>query len=123
MHLHCIALYALSNILTYLCLFVSAPTDAAFAALPDGTLDSLLDPDNISDLQNILKYHVVSGKYPKCDLKRGSTTLKTLNEDTIKVKKSYYGKISVNGIKATLPENKASNGIIYKINGVIIPPS
>ena len=109
-------------ILTQAC-SVLAPTDAAFAALPDGTLDSLLDPDNIGDLQDILKYHVVSGKYPKCDLKRGRTTLKTLNGETIKVEKSYYGKVYVNGIKATLPEIKASNGIIYKINGVLIPPS
>lgn len=99
-----------------------APTDAAFAALPDGTLDTLLDPANLATLQDILKYHVVTGKYPKCNIRGGVTTMKTLNGDTIKVKKSY-GKIFVNGIRASLSDIVASNGIIYKINGVLTPPS
>lgn len=100
----------------------SAPTDASFAALPAGTLDSLLEPGNIGSLQDILKYHVVSGKYEKCDFKVGVTTLTTLNGDQIKVTKTRYGRVSVNGIRASLPEIKGSNGVIYKINGVLIPP-
>jgi uncharacterized surface protein with fasciclin (FAS1) repeats len=84
----------------------------------------LLKPSGISTLQDILKYHVVSGEYPKCNLRGGTTTtLKTLNGDTIELKKSKFGRIFVNGVKATLPEIKAENGIIYKINGVLMPPS
>jgi uncharacterized surface protein with fasciclin (FAS1) repeats len=99
-----------------------APSEASFAALPDGTLEFLLDSENLETLKDILKYHVVSGKYAKCDFKRGVTTLETLNGETIDVKKTRFGKIFVNGIRASLPEIKASNGIIYKINGVLSPP-
>ncbi len=99
-----------------------APTDASFAALPAGTLNSLLKPENVGTLEDILKYHVVSGKYPKCDFKVGVTTLTTLNGDKIEVKKTRYGRIFVNGIRASLPEIRGSNGIIYKMNGVLSPP-
>jgi uncharacterized surface protein with fasciclin (FAS1) repeats len=84
----------------------------------------LLEPGNLSTLQDILKYHVVSGEYPKCNLRAGTTiTLTTLNGETIKLRKSNYGRIFVNGVRATLPEIKTENGIIYKINGVLMPPS
>jgi uncharacterized surface protein with fasciclin (FAS1) repeats len=82
----------------------------------------LLEPENLGTLQDILKYHVVSGKYPKCDFKVGVTTLMTLNGDIIKVRKTRFGKMFVNGIRASLPEIKGSNGIIYKMNGVLSPP-
>jgi uncharacterized surface protein with fasciclin (FAS1) repeats len=84
----------------------------------------MLEPANISTLQNIIKYHVVSGKYPTRKLRGGTTTtLTTLNGKTIKLRKSNDGKIFVNEVRATLPEIETKNGIIYKINVVLIPPS
>eukprot|EP00590_Aulacoseira_subarctica_P001502 CAMPEP_0172419412 /NCGR_PEP_ID=MMETSP1064-20121228/5840_1 /TAXON_ID=202472 /ORGANISM="Aulacoseira subarctica , Strain CCAP 1002/5" /LENGTH=213 /DNA_ID=CAMNT_0013158871 /DNA_START=320 /DNA_END=960 /DNA_ORIENTATION=+ len=100
---------------------VFAPTNAA-AALPAGTLDSLLLPENIGTLQNILKYHVVSGKDPVSHLRGGKNTLTTLNGKTVTVEKKLNGDVFLNGIKVNLSPMEATNGVIYAINDVLTPP-
>lgn len=98
---------------------VFAPTNAAFDKLPAGTVESLLEPKSKESLQNILYYHVAVGVYKLENLKDGQTINQVnLDNVTIGIKD---GKYTVNGaeIAATVP---ASNGIIYIIDGVLLPP-
>ncbi len=97
---------------------VFAPTDAAFAKLPAGTVDTLLKPENKKKLQSILLYHVVAGKVLSTDLKSGP--VKTLEGGDITVDLSG-GTVKVNDatvIKADIP---ASNGVIHVIDTVLLP--
>lgn len=99
---------------------VYAPTNAAFGALPAGTVDGLLKPEKKADLQNILQYHVALGVYKPEQLRDGQT-LGMVNGDnaTVGVKD---GKVTINGanIVATVP---ASNGLVCVIDKVILPPA
>ena len=102
---------------------VFAPTDAAFAKLPAGTLESLLKPENKATLAAILTYHVVSGKVP-------ATTVVTLNGKTAKTVNGAEVRIKVDGSTVLVNDSKvittdivASNGIIHVIDTVLIPPS
>ncbi len=97
---------------------VFAPTDAAFAALPKGTLDKLLKPENRDKLVKILSYHVVAGENKSSSLTSGDT--KTLEGDTVKVSVSSGG-VTVNDAKVIQPDIIASNGVIHVIDKVIIP--
>jgi len=99
---------------------VFAPTDAAFAALPAGTLDSLLEPGNKAQLQAILLYHVVPDKIMAADIK-GTVNPETLNGATIAVIASGSG-VTVNGAKVVAADVEASNGVIHVIDAVILPP-
>ena len=100
-------------------LTVFAPTDEAFAALPKGTVESLLLPENKDRLVEILTYHVVSGEVPSTvavDLKRGMT----LNGQSFAV--NFDGKtLTVGGANVVQADIKASNGIIHVIDKVMIP--
>ena len=100
---------------------VFAPTDAAFAKLPAGTLEALLkDPVKLAA---ILKYHVVSGKVMAADVIKGNgakpTTLNGAALD-ITVK---GGKVYVNGAMVTVADVGASNGVIHVIDAVVLPPA
>ena len=97
---------------------VFAPTDEAFARLPDGTVDALLK--DIPKLQAILKYHVVGGRYYSDDLP-ASANPKTLQGDAISVRKSKDGKVTVEGAKVISADIIAGNGVIHVIDTVIIP--
>ncbi|MBI1387970.1 MAG: fasciclin domain-containing protein [bacterium] len=102
---------------------VFAPTNDAFAALPEGTLDELLKPENKAKLQSILLYHVVPGEiFAKDALKAGKAKTATTNQLIVdfstKEEKAY-----VNGAKITATDIKASNGVIHVIDSVILPPS
>ena len=99
---------------------VFAPTDAAFAKLPAGTLDSLLKPENKDKLKGILLYHVVSGKIMAADIK-GAASPKTLQGATLDVKAGAGG-VTVNGAKVTSADVAASNGVIHVIDAVVLPP-
>ncbi len=98
---------------------VFAPTNAAFDALPAGTVADLLKPENKEKLQNILQYHVALAVYKTENLKDGQI-LSMVNGDnaTIGVKD---GKVTINGanVIASVP---ATNGIIHVIDAVILPP-
>ena len=98
---------------------VFAPTDDAFAALPAGTVDSLLLPENKDKLVSILTYHVVSGTVPASRLTgtRGSI-------DTVQGSQLHFdGRNGVKINKATVinADITASNGIIHVIDGVLLP--
>ena len=98
---------------------VFAPTDAAFAKLPKGTVESLLKPENKKKLASILTYHVVAGEINSSDIKPGRTHVKTVNGKSLAVRK--HGGISVNGARIVSADVKASNGVIHVINKVLLP--
>ena len=99
---------------------VFAPTNDAFAALPEGTLDSLLMEENVGQLQTILKLHVVSGKVMSGDIAEGTSEVETLTGDTIEVVNDG-GTITVGGATVIKADVKTSNGVIHAIDSVILP--
>jgi len=102
-------------------LTVFAPTDAAFAALPEGTVENLLKPENKEQLQAVLLYHVVSGKVMSGDLK-GTVDAETLQGSSVKIVASM-GKVTVNGANVVSADVAASNGVIHVIDAVLLPPA
>lgn len=98
---------------------VFAPTDAAFAKLPAGTVEGLLkDP---KALANILLYHVVSGEVKAAAVKDGLVA-KTLQGSTVAFK-VMDGKVMINGANIVATDVMASNGVIHVIDSVILPPT
>ncbi|ESW60110.1 MAG: Nex18 symbiotically induced protein [Rhodobacter sp. CACIA14H1] len=98
---------------------VFAPTDAAFAALPAGTVEDLLKPENKDRLVAILTYHVVPGKVMSTDLSEG---LKAATVQGGEVTITLEGGPKVNGAVISGPDVEASNGVIHVIDSVILPP-
>jgi uncharacterized surface protein with fasciclin (FAS1) repeats len=100
---------------------VFAPTNAAFDKLPAGTVDGLMKDDKRTDLRNILEYHVAVGVYKQANMQDGQKiNMVNLDDITLSVKD---GRLMVNGtanVVATIP---ASNGIIYVIDAVLLPPA
>ncbi len=99
---------------------VFAPTDAAFAKLPPGTLESLLKPENKARLQSILTYHVVTGKVMAQDVVKLNSA-KTVEGQTIAIK-ATGGKVMVNNAHVIKTDIEASNGVIHVIDTVLLPP-
>ena len=97
---------------------VFAPTDEAFAALPEGVLDALLLPENKAVLAQILTYHVVSGMVMAADVTDGDVA--TVEGQTIKL--STAEGVTVNGATVVVADVAASNGVIHAIDAVILPP-
>jgi uncharacterized surface protein with fasciclin (FAS1) repeats len=100
---------------------VFAPTNDAFAALPEGTLEALLKPENKDKLVAILKYHVVSGKVMSTDLKNGMEA-GTVEGEKVKVTLNKDG-AKINNANVVAADVKASNGVVHVIDQVILPPS
>jgi len=99
---------------------VFAPTDEAFAALPEGTVETLLMPENKDRLIGILTYHVVPGKVMSTDLTDGMTAATVQGGDlTIDLSDG----VKVNGATVTAADIEASNGVIHVIDTVILPAS
>ena len=99
---------------------VFAPTNEAFALLPAGTVDGLLKPEKKETLSDILQYHVSVGVF-KTEAMTDGQIIGQVNGDNITISKKD-GKIIINGnatIVATVP---ASNGIVYVIDKVLLPP-
>jgi uncharacterized surface protein with fasciclin (FAS1) repeats len=104
-------------------LTVFAPTDDAFKALPAGTVDDLLKPENKDKLANILKYHVVPSKIMAADIKDGKAEVATMKEggdNMIEVMKGADG-VTVDGAKVVTADVAADNGVIHVIDKVILP--
>jgi uncharacterized surface protein with fasciclin (FAS1) repeats len=102
---------------------VFAPTNAAFDKLPTGKLNNLLKPKNKSKLQNLLKYHVVSGEFNAAELiKTKNKKLTTLNGQDLKVKVKN-GDVYINNAQVTTGDVEASNGVIHVIDTVLLPPA
>jgi uncharacterized surface protein with fasciclin (FAS1) repeats len=98
---------------------VFAPTDAAFAALPAGTVEDLLKPENKDKLVAILTYHVLPGKVMSTDLTEGLKA-KTVNGAEVTI--TLDGGAKVNGAVISIADITASNGVIHVIDAVILPP-
>ncbi len=98
---------------------VFAPVDSAFDALPSGTVETLVKPENKDQLSGILTYHVIAGKVMSSDLTDGMTA-ETVNgqEVTIHLKD---GKVYVNDAEVVIADVETSNGVVHAINKVIMP--
>jgi|SRR5579872_370830 len=102
---------------------IFAPTNEAFAALPAGTLDSLLKPENKATLQSILTYHAVSGSVYAKDVKPGVVATVNGAKLTVSVDGGSAYLIDGKGNRATIVSTDiaASNGVIHVINAVLLP--
>jgi hypothetical protein len=98
---------------------VFAPTDAAFAALPEGTIPALL-ADPTGALADILKYHVVAGSVKSTDLSDGMKAMTLLGKE-IKVTINSNG-VFINNAKVTVADIMTDNGVVHVINAVLMPP-
>jgi uncharacterized surface protein with fasciclin (FAS1) repeats len=99
---------------------VFAPTDDAFAALPDGLVDCLLLEENVDALSAILTYHVVSGDVMSTDLTDGPVATVQGEEITVDLTDG----VTLNGsVSVAAADVEASNGVIHVIDGVLVPPS
>lgn len=98
---------------------VFAPTDEAFDKLPEGTVASLLRPENKHKLQDILKYHVVSGNVS------GTQAAAAQNAETVEGTSVSFaiadGRLTVNGVNVVSSDIGASNGTIHVIDNVLLP--
>merc|ERR1712070_395392 len=105
---------------------VFAPTNEGFAALPDGTVDSLLKPENKAQLADILTYHVLPEQVLSSDLK-SFQRVKTVEGKNLHVFKNaggvHVGPDSKSLKKVVGADNLASNGVAHIIDGVMLPPS
>ena len=100
-------------------LMVFAPTNAAFDALPEGTVENLLKPENKDALANILKYHVTPGNYSKDFLKKFKKLGQANDQDVMIV--VVGDDVFVGGAKI-LGSVKAGNGIVHVVDKVMLPP-
>ena len=98
---------------------VFAPTDAAFAKLPAGTVESLLKPENKARLTAILMYHVVPGRVLAAQV-GGMTSAPTANGQTLAIS-SENGIVTVDGARVTKADILCSNGVIHVIDTVLLP--
>ncbi|MCG8601189.1 MAG: fasciclin domain-containing protein [Verrucomicrobiales bacterium] len=97
---------------------VFAPTNEAFAKLPEGTVESLLKPENKDKLVSILTYHVVPAKVMAKDVAAGEVA--TVNGQKAEVSVAD-GKVAIDGAKVTATDIVGSNGVIHVIDTVILP--
>jgi len=102
---------------------VFAPTDEAFAALPEGTLDSLLEPSSKDDLAGILTYHVVAGEIMAADVEPGEVP--TVNGGSFTISTQDGGVVITDGTggeaQVVTTDVPASNGVIHVIDAVLLP--
>ena len=99
---------------------VFAPTDAAFAKLPDGTVEKLLKPENKDQLTAVLTYHVVAGKVMAADVIKLSEA-KTVNGAPAKIAVNGDN-VMINDATVSTADVTASNGVIHVIDTVLLPP-
>merc|ERR1712039_1170045 len=105
---------------------VFAPTNEAFGALPAGTLDSLLKPENKDQLVDILTYHVLPAQVLSTDLKlfQSVTTVEGKNVHVVKNSRGVFVGPSIKELKTVVgADNLASNGVAHIIDGVMLPPA
>jgi uncharacterized surface protein with fasciclin (FAS1) repeats len=111
---------------------VFAPTNAAFAKLPAGTVDTLLKPENKATLTKVLTYHVVPGRMTAVSLMKavkdgeGEAHLKTVAGQDLIVKQAGPGKLTITDAKGdvamvTIADVLQSNGVIHVIDTVLLP--
>jgi uncharacterized surface protein with fasciclin (FAS1) repeats len=98
---------------------VFAPTDAAFAKLPEGTVENLLKPENREQLVAVLTYHVVPGKVYAADVVK-LTSATTVNGGDVSIKVADGG-VRIDNANVVTTDIKAANGVIHVIDAVILP--
>ncbi|MDX6749908.1 fasciclin domain-containing protein [Geminicoccaceae bacterium 1502E] len=101
---------------------VFAPTDEAFAALPEGTVEDLLNPENKEQLVGILTYHVVSGETMSSDLAGKTSEVETVEGSMLAID-ATGDKVMVDDATVTQADVAADNGVIHVIDGVVMPDS
>ncbi len=97
---------------------VFAPTDEAFAALPEGTVENLLLPENRDQLVAVLTYHVVPGKVMSSDI-TGPMSAATVQGTEVDI--TTEGGVAVDGANVVAADIETSNGVIHVIDAVILP--
>ena len=98
---------------------VFAPLDEAFAELPEGTVETLVKPENGQQLTSILTYHVLLGKIMSTDLSDGMKAATVNGEEvTVHLKE---GKVFINDAQVVLADVETDNGVIHAVNKVIMP--
>lgn len=100
---------------------VFAPTDEAFAALPEGTVESLLLPENLETLQAVLTYHVLPGKVMSADIAGQELSVATVEGSEVMV--NATDGVMVDSANVVTADIETSNGVIHVIDAVILPPS
>jgi uncharacterized surface protein with fasciclin (FAS1) repeats len=100
---------------------VFAPTDEAFAALPEGTVSTLLEPENRDDLVAVLTYHVIPASLPAAEVVKYDEA-ETVNGANITIDASGSG-VMVNGANVTATDVMATNGVIHVVDAVLLPPT
>jgi len=100
---------------------VFAPNDTAFAKLPQGTIDTLLKPENKAKLVSILTYHVVSGKVMSKDIAGKTTKAKSVQGAEISIDATHD--VMVDKAKVVTADIETSNGVIHVIDTVMMPPA
>jgi uncharacterized surface protein with fasciclin (FAS1) repeats len=98
---------------------VFAPTDEAFAKLPDGVVADLLKPENVVRLRAVLSFHVVAGSVPAAEVVKLDSA-KTVNGQAVDIAVDG-GKVMVGSANVVTPDIMASNGVIHVIDSVILP--
>jgi uncharacterized surface protein with fasciclin (FAS1) repeats len=98
---------------------VFAPTDEAFAKLPQGIVEDLLKPENKEKLAAILTYHVVPGKVTAAQVMKLNSA-KTVQGDTVEIK-SGNGGVMVNNARVVKADVMADNGVVHVIDSVLLP--
>lgn len=101
---------------------VLAPQNSAFDALPAGTVESLLEPANVEQLQTVLSNHVISGAALSTDLTDGMTVT-TLAGVELPVSVAPDGVVSIGGATVVAADVEASNGVVHIIDTVLVPPT
>ncbi|WP_414585900.1 fasciclin domain-containing protein [Scytonema sp. PCC 10023] len=101
---------------------VFAPTDAAFAALPKGTVDNLLKPENKQQLVKLLGYHAIPGQVTSSQLTSGQVKTVEGSPVTLKVN-TTTSTVTVNDAKVIQADIPASNGVVHVVDKVILPPN
>ncbi len=100
---------------------VFAPTDEAFAALPEGTVESLLLPENKDQLISILTYHVIPGKVMAADVMNKKLEVTTVQGSMASVNALAGTSVMIDGANVVTADIEASNGVIHVIDAVILP--
>ncbi len=98
---------------------VFAPTDEAFAALPEGTVENLLKPENKDQLIAVLTYHVIPGKVMSGDIAGKALEVKTVQGSTVNI--NATSGVMVDGASVVKADIDTSNGVIHVIDKVILP--
>lgn len=100
---------------------VFAPTDDAFAALPEGTVESLLEPGNKDQLASILTYHVIPGKVMSADIAGQELSVATVQGSELSI--NATDGVKVNDANVVQADIETSNGAIHVIDAVVLPPA